>query len=378
MTENILYEYETVKDDVLVTYIRENKKIHKYFKEEWGEVKPLQYCGILNFSGEDVYILPKIASRNKERNLDIFIYMLMYAYDIDLENDDISSAKNKQHTLLEILVHHFAKNLLRECMRGLYKTYTTKEENLTTLRGKYLLNENLKYNFTKAKIYCEYDEFSEDNKLNRFFLFAIKSLLPCVRDKKLLKECEVALSDVCFEIFDIQRLNINFDRLSYRFKHSYELGVLLLQKLIPMFTQERKSFAFLFDMNELFENFIGKIYESVDATTQLQKQKNYGSLVLKPDIVTASTIIDTKYKRVKNRQDLAVADKYQMFAYGTNFHLKETMLLYPKHIEEIYEDLELGKNDTMIHLKMRSIDLEFDGGYEEFIVEIKKRLEGLL
>jgi hypothetical protein len=28
-------------------------------------------------------------------------------------------------------------------------------------------------------------------------------------------------------------------------------------------------------------------------------------------------------------------------------------------------------------LKMRSIDLSFDGGYDEFIEEIKKRVEGI-
>jgi len=36
--------------------------------------------------------------------------------------------------------------------------------------------------------------------------------------------------------------------------------------------------------------------------------------------------------------------------------------------------LELGKNDTMIVLKMRSIDLNFEGEYEEFLDEIKRRV----
>ena len=62
-------------------------------------------------------------------------------------------------------------------------------------------------------------------------------------------------------------------------------------------------------MNELFENFIGKIYKSLDRTTQTQRQKNYGSLVLKPDIVTSNMIIDTKYKKVGSRADLSTADK---------------------------------------------------------------------
>ena len=99
--------------------------------------------------------------------------------------------------------------------------------------------------------------------------------------------------------------------------------------------------------------------------------------MLKPDIVTFDMIIDTKYKKIGSRADLSAADKYQMFAYGTNFKIKNTMLLYPKHLETIFEDLKLGKDDTIVELKMRSIDLDFDGGYEEFIIEMKKRVEML-
>jgi len=377
MTENIFYEYEKITNSKFVEYIQHNQQLHKYFKSRWGEISPLQYCGILNFDNNDIYILPKISPREAERNLDIFIYMLLYSYDISIENEDIAAAKNKKSTILETLVQLFAKNLLKEFKKGLYKTYIMQQDNLTKLRGKYLVNENLKHNFIRNKIYCEYDEFSEDNELNRFFLFALQTLVPFVKNKKLLKECELILCDVGMKKFDIQKFNIDFDRINHRFKQSYELALLLLQKMIPMFTKEQKSFAFLFDMNELFENFIGKIYKSLDKITQTQQQKNYGNLVLKPDIVTTNMIIDTKYKKVGNRADLSVADKYQMFVYGMNFKIKNTMLLYPKHLKTIVEDLKLGKDDTMVELKMRSIDLDFDGGYENFISEMKKRVEML-
>jgi 5-methylcytosine-specific restriction enzyme subunit McrC len=53
------------------------------------------------------------------------------------------------------------------------------------------------------------------------------------------------------------------------------------------------------------------------------------------------------------------------------------MLLYPKHLFDIKEDLKLGDGENLVNLKMRSIDLSFDGGYDEFIEEIKKRVEGI-
>ena len=114
----------------------------------------------------------------------------MYAYDIKLENEDIASCKNEKHNILEVFIQLFAQRLFKEFGRGVYKEYVTEQDNLTTLRGKYLINENLKYNFIKNKIYCEYDEFSMDNTLNQFFLYAVKTLLSFTKNKKLLKQCE--------------------------------------------------------------------------------------------------------------------------------------------------------------------------------------------
>jgi len=371
---NSIYEYSEVTDEKLREYIIATPQLHKYFKLDWDILKTRQYCGILNFQEEDFYLLPKISNKDEKQNLDTFIYMLMVAYDIKLQNEDIAACENQTHTILEVFIQLFAKKLFQEFQYGIYKEYITEQENLTTLRGKYLINENLKTNFVKNKIYCEYDEFSMNNQLNQFFLFAVKSLLMFAKDKRVLMQCEIALDEVEYKSFDINYLTIHFHRLNSRFKESFEFALLLLNKSIPLFAKDKKSFAFLFDMNELFEKFIGKIFKELDPSTKLQNQKNFGNLQLKPDIITTNMIIDTKYKILKSRDDLAVSDKYQMFVYGTNFGIKNTMLLYPKHLEHFDYELRLGKDEREIGLKVKSIDLGCDGGYGEFVDEMKKRV----
>ncbi len=371
---NSIYEYSEVTDEKLREYIIATPQLHKYFKLDWDILKTRQYCGILNFQEEDFYLLPKISNKDEKQNLDTFIYMLMVAYDIKLQNEDIAACENQTHTILEVFIQLFAKKLFQEFQYGIYKEYITEQENLTTLRGKYLINENLKTNFVKNKIYCEYDEFSMNNQLNQFFLFAVKSLLMFAKDKRVLMQCEIALDEVEYKSFDINTLTIHFHRLNSRFKESFEFALLLLNKSIPLFAKDKKSFAFLFDMNELFEKFIGKIFKELDPSTKLQNQKNFGNLQLKPDIITTNMIIDTKYKILKSRDDLAVSDKYQMFVYGTNFGIKNTMLLYPKHLEHFDYELRLGKDEREIGLKVKSIDLGCDGGYGEFVDEMKKRV----
>lgn len=375
--QNTIYEYEEINYKDLKTYIIDNSSLHKYFKLDWKTLKARQYCGILNFDNQDFYILPKIANHNDEQNLNIFIYMLMYAYDVKLSNEQIASCQNQKHSILEVFVQMFASNLLSELKKGIYKEYITQQDNLPVLKGKYLINENLKYNFTKNKIYCEYDEFSPNNSLNQFFLYAIKYLQKFVKDKKLLKQCELIFDEVEDKSVDINKLDrIHFNRLNQRFKTSFEIAILLLKQSIPLFSQDKKSFAFLFDMNVLFEKFIARIVKKLDGNAKIQNQDNFNDLILKPDIILQNQIIDTKYKKIKSIEDIKQSDKLQAFAYGVNYGVDNVMLLYPRHLDEIKYDLILGKDDKKVELKIRSIDLNFSGNdYKEYIEEIKNRVE---
>ncbi|MCT7647466.1 McrC family protein [Aliarcobacter butzleri] len=382
--QNTIYEYEEIKEDSedykkLKSYIINTTELHKYFTLDWKDLKAKQYCGILNFNNQDFYILPKIANHNDEKdakqNLNIFIYMLMYAYDVKLSNEQIASCANQEHTILEVFVQMFANGLLQELKKGLYKEYLTKQDNLPVLKGKYLINENLKYNFTKNKIYCEYDEFSENNSLNQFFLYAVKYLQKFVNDKKLLKQCELIFDEVEYKSVDINRLEtINFNRLNVRFKISFEITLLLLRQFIPLFNQDKNSFAFLFDMNILFEKFIARMVKELDSNAKIQNQDNFNDLILKPDIILENQIIDTKYKRIRSIEDIKQSDKLQAFSYGINYKVENVMLLYAKHLDNIKYDLVLGK-ESIVNLKIRTIDLNFSANnYKEYIDEIMERL----
>ncbi len=377
--QNTIYEYESIINQELKNHIIDTKGLHKYFTLDWKDLKTKQYCGILNFNNQDFYILPKIANHNDEQNLNIFIYMLMYAYDIKLSNEQIASCANQKHNILEVFVQMFASNLLAELKKGIYKEYLTKQDNLSVLKGKYLINENLKHNFTKNKIYCEYDEFSHDNTMNQFFYYAVKHLQKFVKDKKLLKQCELIFDEVEYRQIDINKLGkVHFNRLNSRFKTSFEIAILLLKQSIPLFSQDKKSFAFLFDMNILFEKFIARMVKSMDVSAKIQNKDSFGDLILKPDIILQNQIIDTKYKKIKSIEDIKQSDKLQAFAYGINYGVDNIMLLYPRHLDEIKHDLVLGKDDKKIELKIRSIDLNFSGNdYKEYINEIIERVENL-
>jgi len=376
---NIIYEYESIGNN-LTSYIKSTPTIQKYFKSDFNTIKATQYCGIINDGNEDYFILPKISNNNKQ-NLNIFTYMLLFANDIKINNKDLASTSNlKSNNILEVFIQIFVKNLIKELQKGLYKNYINKEENSRVLKGKYLINENIKYNFSNSKIYCSYDEFSSDNELNQFFLYAIKTLSNFTSNKKLLKKCELIFDEVEYKRFDINNININFTRLNNRFKHSYEIALLLLKKLIPTFNKDKKSFAFLFDMNVLFENFIGNIYKQNNHKIIIQKgNKQFDSLYLRPDIINEFEIIDCKYKSIQKDELSSRDDRYQMYVYANNYNnIESTMLLYPKHFDEIKKDITLGVNNKKVFLKIRTIDLNCNNiCYNNYIELIKNRIKSL-
>lgn len=367
-----LFENQNIPSS-LNSYIKENKSLHKNFDINFEGIKPKNSCGFLTIENKNYFIIPKISNEN-EQNLNQFIFMLLKAYDIKISNEDLASFENTKFKYLEIFIRYFSNTLLNELKRGIYKTYITRQENLKVLKGKYLVEKNFQ-NFYHMNIYCEFDEFSIDNDLNKFFLYAIK-IFKRYSSYSNLHKCEAVFDEVDYIHIDINRLKIKFDRLNIRFEKSFEIALMILKKLSPLVNNSTtKSFAFLFDMSEVFENFIGNLYKDIDSLTILQKESNFGNLKLKPDIQTSTKIIDTKYKFAKNKEDLKTHDKYQMFTYGTNYE-KDTMLLYPKHIVDLDEKLKLGKDEKCMNLEMRSIDLESEKTkYEDYIEEIKNRLE---
>ncbi len=117
------------------------------------------------------------------------------------------------------------------------------------------------------------------------------------------------------------------------------------------------------------------IKENYDNVTIPKKSQKFGELYLKPDIIKGNMIIDCKYKCMSDEKIASREDRYQMYVYANNYgNINSTMLLYPKHLDEINKNIVLGDNDKKVELKMRTIDLDFSGEYCEYIEEIKNRM----
>jgi len=149
------------------------------------------------------------------------------------------------------------------------------------------------------------------------------------------------------------------------------------------------AFALLFDMNLLFESYVGSYLKKHGLNVKLQDSihhlaylNNNGKFKLKPDIVienkTQIIIADTKWKLLsedKTHQGINQSDMYQLYAYGTKYkNCKDMYLIYPKDSIDNGNSYEYFKNtdDTNennkgLNLKVVFFDVENDYKKSEFI-----------
>lgn len=350
-----------------------------YFSEKWGEVKATQYCGALKIGNQTLTILPKIDKHNDVANLRYLTYMLSYVYDLKVD-ESIASTDTEQSPILELLISIFSRELIREVEKGMYREYISVQDNLRVMRGRFMAGMDARTNFVRDKIYCEYDEFSPDNPLNALFAYTVnvcRRITNSADNRRQLGMLNLMFDEVT--PYYNPHTTYHWHRLNERFRHLYKIALLILQNLNIRFDKAgANEWAFMFDMNVLFEQFIGKIVRIIEPTAIIQSEKNFGNLKLKPDILISNRlIIDTKYKKVNGKEELKRDDKYQMYVYGKNYKIDQTMLLYPKHLIDLSDSksLNLGKQGESVILKIRSVELQSNvSSFREYIVEMKNKV----
>jgi 5-methylcytosine-specific restriction enzyme subunit McrC len=112
------------------------------------------------------------------------------------------------------------------------------------------------------------------------------------------------------------------------------------------------GYSLFFDMNRLFEEYIGHIamreFRSDRLRVRLQGPRHHltvddatgkDAFAMRPEVVAlvgdqAAWIIDTKWKRLSGeevRDGVSHVDLYQMYAYAHSYDCGKVMLLYPHH-----------------------------------------------
>ena len=336
-------------------------------------IQARNYVGVLQTkSGLTIEILPKIADKNDaERSKAVFIKMLKTLKNFPFKSSNLASLKTQNLPLLEIFISMFLCELEALVKKGIKSDYVALEENLNFLKGKLNINEQIKRNsIHKERFYVGYSEFLSDIKINRI----IKTTLKFLYKKSNSSKNQQKIRELLFifdEVSECEDYKNFFAKLviNRQVKH-YEQTLLWCKIFLfgNTFTPHKGddlAFALLFDMNALFESYVGNFIKKKFSGTILQHSEkhlveNPKSFKLRPDIfLKGKFTTDTKWKIVKSKDDISQADLYQLYAYGKKHECSNLYLIYPK-IEGVKQEfMKFGYDDKML-LEILYFDLEKD------------------
>ena len=336
-------------------------------------IQARNYVGVLQTkSGLTIEILPKIADKNDaERSKAVFIKMLRTLKNFPFKSSNLASLKTQNLPLLEIFISMFLCELEALVKKGIKSDYVALEENLNFLKGKLNINEQIKRNsIHKERFYVEYSEFLSDIKINRI----IKTTLKFLYKKSNSSKNQQKIRELLFifdEVSECEDYKNFFAKLviNRQVKH-YEqtllwCNIFLLNNSFTPHKGDDLALALLFDMNALFESYVGNFIKKKFSGTILQHSEkhlveNPKSFKLRPDIfLKGKFTTDTKWKIVKSKDDISQADLYQLYAYGKKHECSNLYLIYPK-IEGVKQEfMKFGYDDKML-LEILYFDLEKD------------------
>lgn len=408
-----LFEYEQITNAALksrigtipiaklhdqITQLNEEGKV-ELIKIGHHGLQATQFVGVLRLGEITIQVLPKIdylvqgepgatggfdskylQIETSTRNL---LYLLSYAYDLPLHERNLAPLFHHRSDWFELLTRFFAESLHSQMRHGLDHTYVTLEDTLPVLRGRWLLCQQITRHPQQRLLFdVQYDEFLVNTPLNRIFRYVSKQLLVRSTDPVNRR----MLTDICQWMADVERIakpershleQVIITRLNDRFRPSFNLARLFLEQSVIQLSSGRNDlFSFMFDMDRLFERFVGaflvrhrsKIFAAFPEEIRIRLQSKGSNRyladrlpehsavhILRPDILMENTdgdmllIADTKYKHLRSgSMDLGVdmGDIYQLHAYGSAWHCPNELLIYPS--QSAY-DSTLGFFDVLDH-----------------------------
>lgn len=318
-----------------------------------GFLQAQNYVGIIQTkSGDSLEILPKIHDNDNDNNekavensKKILLRMLKTLKNHPFKNINIANLKSLNLPLLEIFISMFLDEVSKLIKIGIKSDYVELEDNLKFLKGKLKISEQIRKNIVhKERFYVCYQEFSTDRAENRLIKSTLEFLYRCSKSSKnqrLIREYLFVFD----EISSSSDINADFNRLKLnrQTKH-YEQALLwskifLQNKSFSPYKGSEIAFALLFDINKLFESYVGNFIKKKFLDAKLQHSGKHliekpRGFMLKPDIFIRhqkrNYIADTKWKIVKSKDDISQADLYQLYAYGKKYECNKLYLIYPR------------------------------------------------
>lgn len=321
---------------------------HPYYTLAHGGVKLSHYVGVLQTPNFTLEILPK-ADRDPVpagwRRL--LIEMVAACSSLAIDHAAVATPSFRTDSLLEVYLLDFLTQVERLLRQGLAKQYRMVTENCRAVRGRLRFAEQVRHNAVhQERFFVEHAVHSMDHPLHQLLKKALQvvenvSSNPDTgqRTRRLLHSL-TRVSDQPLEA--LMSRKITFNRYSERYRTAITAARQLLKANFPHMYQgnTHQGFAFMLDMNRLFEEFVYRRLHRLSTVHEFSvhrqtAQSLWGTTQARPDIVIKfadgrkNVVVDTKWKVLPQSRPSA-EDLHQIYVYNQLFEAQRGVLLYPQ------------------------------------------------
>ena len=299
------------------------------------------WVGVVRFTNVEVRVVPKLVGENLG-----VLQMLEYSSGLGalarLESARTLAA-DRDGSLVDLLALLLAEASIQIAKQGILQDYVTREDSLTRVRGRLLPYEQTVRHYGQLKtLECRFDELETDVVENQLLAGALAiakrvSIDPEVR--RLTARAHAVFSEVAdTSAASSDTPELEYNRRNEHYRPAHIIARIFLRNLAvnDLYSPGAgDSFAFLLDMNRLFEDFVAKVLTNAFADTDIRVRpqardktlirdartgKPYAAVI--PDILLERTTgrtlripVDAKYKLYDDRK-IDQSDIYQTFFYA--------------------------------------------------------------
>lgn len=374
-------------------------------------IKLQNYIGTIIFKGEQLNIFPKVFKADEDdtdtedlrvddliNNLVIWLgYCDRLNFPFVTMRGELSGAENLLELFITIYVHYVQAAINRQR----FYQYEDVTENGSFVKGRIDFKDYAVRKYPSGqhqKMEYTYSNFVFDNTLNRIIKCTCAMLLNLTQqraNKEILRTLLMKLGDVatvnCMP-YDCDSVHLSALHKNCRIILSMS-KMFLLNKVNSYSMGITDTFCFLFPAEVLFEGFIGGFMREMlegEARVTTQASDQYladlvvdgeyvsSAFLLREDILIETTdsifVLDTKYKeidrfeKIRENKKLGISDSdmKQMAVYAARRGAKKLYLLYPLHLHEDSETIEVrydinldDKNAVKIPLEIMKVPFAF-------------------
>lgn len=313
--------------------------------------------GVFNINGNTYRIESKINNFSNIFKMFKKIIMSDYVFNTSkkLYMFDSSNIVNLTigNNFFDLIVEVLLNEINKIKLLGFSKTYSQKRENSNFLKGRLLINHQIRKNIVQDKFYCQFNEMTFETKENLILYTVLHQLIYRELDDNQKSKIIYFTQSVFNDILNIHEelLPISFDYIPNRQNMHYDLAIRLAEIIYHQNGVDSQQYGkgifcnFAIKMDVLYEQYIFLLIREVlneqwpeytitdqfslhhiENSTRSDEHTKY-FLEMFPDIVIFDKeepllVIDTKYKDLESKMKLQNNDYYQVFTYAQSLTYK--------------------------------------------------------